>query len=207
MARKLSSDKLLFTITIALMMFGLVMIYSASAVLAMEKYGNPFYFVERQAVWCVISLVAMVVVMQVPYRKWNNRYLIFGSLITCVLLLIAVLFMPAVANVHRWFRIGPLSMQSAELAKLPLILFLAYFLSRRQGQINSLLTILPCLFVCGQLALLVVIEPDLGTAVMIVSITIGLLFLAGMPWRWFAAFGGIALPAFYFLVMNVAYRR
>ena len=197
----------MFTITIALMMFGLVMIYSASAVLAMEKYGNPFYFVERQAIWCVISLLAMVAVMQVPYRKWNNRYLIFGSLIICVLLLIAVLFMPAVANVHRWFRIGPLSMQSAELAKLPLILFLAYFLSRRQGQINSLLTILPCLFVCGQLALLVVIEPDLGTAVMIVSITIGLLFLAGMPWRWFAAIGAISLPAFYFLVMNVAYRR
>lgn len=207
MAKKLSSDKFLFTITAALMMFGLVMIYSASAVLALEKTGNPFYYVERQLLWCVVSISAMVVVMHVPYRKWNQRTLVYGSLLACVILLALVLLAPAVANVHRWFHAGPLSVQPAELAKIPLILFLAYHLSRRQGQIESLTTVLPCLLMCGQLAFLIVIEPDLGTAVMFVCITVGMLFLAGLPWKYFAGVGALSLPAFYFLVMNVGYRR
>jgi cell division protein FtsW len=206
--KKLSTDKLLFAITIALMLFGLVMIYSASAVLAMEKYGTPFYYAIRQGAWCLISVVAMIIVMNIHYRKWNNRGLIYSSLALSVLLLIGVLFMPTIANVHRWFRIGPISLQPAELAKLPLIVFLAYHLARRQGQIESFrLTILPALVVCGQLAFLIVMEPDLGTAVMFLGITTGLLFLAGMPLRYFIGFAVVCLPAFYFLVMNVAYRR
>ncbi len=208
MARKLSTDKILFAITIALMMFGLVMIYSASAVLAMEKYGTPFYYVIRQGAWCLISLVAMIIAINIHYRKWNNRILIYSSLGISILLLIGVLFMPTIANVHRWFRIGPVSIQPAELAKMPLIIFLAYHLARRQGQIESFrLTILPALVVCGQLAFLIVLEPDLGTAIMFLGITTGLLFLAGMPARYFFGFMLVCLPAFYFLVMNVAYRR
>lgn len=207
MAKKLSSDKLLFTITVALMMFGLVMIYSASAVLAMEKHGNPFYFVERQLIWCVISVIAMWLAMKVPYRKWNNRYLVFGSLFVSAAVLSLVLLAPSVAHVHRWFRLGPISVQPAEIAKIPLILFLAFHLAKYQGEISSPRAFLPCLVVCGILASMVVIEPDLGTAVMFVSITVGLLFLAGLPWRYFVGVAAAALPAFYFLVMNVAYRR
>src|SRR3990172_3276098 len=125
MGRKLSSDKFLFTLTIAMMMFGLVMIYSASAVLAMEKHHNAFYFVERQIIWSAIALVGMFLLMNIPYRKWNNRILVYGSLTAAVSLLILVLFAPSVANVHRWFRLGPLSLQPADLAKLPLIIFLS----------------------------------------------------------------------------------
>jgi cell division protein FtsW len=208
MARKLGFDKPLFTITIALVMFGLVMIYSASAMLALEKYGSPFYYVLRQAAWCAIGLIAMIVMMNIPYRTWNNKNLVYGLLAISIILLISVLFMPAVANVHRWFKVGPASIQPAELTKLPLILFLAYHLAKRQGQIESFrYTILPALFVCGQIAFLVVIEPDLGTALMFVGITVALLFLAGMPWHYFAMFGAVALPAFYLLVFNVSYRR
>jgi len=208
MARKLSSDKVLFTITVALMMFGLVMIYSASAVLAMEKHGSPFYYVVRQIVWCVIGLTAMVVLMNIPYRKWNNRFLVYGALVISITMLILVLFSPTVANVHRWFRVGPFSVQPAELAKLPLILFLAYHLGRKQGQIESFWhTILPALLVCAQMAFLVVMQPDLGTAIMFVCITVSLLFLAGMPLRYFAGFALLSLPVFYLLVLNVGYRR
>src|SRR5574341_1698332 len=121
MARKLSSDKWLFTITIALVMFGLVMVYSASAVLAMEDYNNPFYYVIRQAVWFGIGLAAMWIMMQIPYRKWNRSILVYGMLVICIVLLVLVLFAPAIANVHRWFRIGPVSIQPAELAKFPLL--------------------------------------------------------------------------------------
>ena len=74
MARKLSADKWLFTITIVLVMFGLVMVYSASAVLALEKYGNPFYHVIRQGIWFAIGLAGMWVVMHVPYRQWNQKH-------------------------------------------------------------------------------------------------------------------------------------
>jgi cell division protein FtsW len=208
MARKLSSDKSLFTITIALIMFGLVMIYSASAVLASDKFGDPFHYVVRQLIWFGIGIAAMAVIMNVHYRKWNNRFLIYGSLLVSCAFLVLVLFAPAVNNVHRWFRIGPISIQPAEIAKFPLILFLSYHLARRQGQIESFFyTILPALLVCGQMAFLVVVEPDLGTAIMFVSISIGLLFLAGMPLKYFAGFGLLCLPILYVLVMHVGYRR
>src|SRR3990172_5251586 len=117
MARKLSSGKWVFTITIALVVFGLGMVYSASAVLAMEDYNNPFYYVIRQALWFGIGLGAMWVMMQIPYRKWNHRLLVYVLLAISVALLVLVLFAPAIANVHRWFRIGPVSIQPAELAK------------------------------------------------------------------------------------------
>jgi cell division protein FtsW len=208
MARKISSDKLLFTITVALVMFGLIMIYSASAVIAMEQYGSPFYYVFRQIIWCVLGFGAMMVMMHIPYRTWNNRLLVFSLIGISAILLIAVLFMPAVANVHRWFRIGPASIQPAELAKFPMILFLSWFLAKRQGQIESFWqTILPALLVCGQMAFLIVIEPDLGTALMFVGITVALLFFAGMPWKYFVMFAAFAVPIFYFLVFNVHYRR
>lgn len=208
MARKIAFDKPLFTITVALVMFGLVMIYSASAMLGIEKYGNPFYYVLRQAAWCGLGFIALIIMMNIPYRTWNHRNFAYGLLALAAILLIAVLFMPAVANVHRWFRVGPVSIQPAELAKLPMILFLAYHLARRQGQMESFLhTILPALLVCGQIAFLVVIEPDLGTALMFVGITVTLLFLAGMNWKYFALFGAAALPVFYLLVFNVSYRR
>lgn len=208
MAKKLDSDRLLFTITVALMMFGLVMIYSASAVLALEKYGSPFYYAVRQGMWCLISLGAMLAMMNIHYRTWNQRVIVFAMLGVAFVLLVVVLFMTPVANVRRWFRAGPLSLQPAELAKFPLVVFLAYHLSRRQGQIESLWPgILPPLLVCGQFALLVVLEPDLGTAVMYMGVTVSLLFLAGMPWRYFAASAAGALPLFYFLIMNSDYRR
>jgi cell division protein FtsW len=208
MARKLSSDRLLFAITIMLVMFGLVMVYSASAVMAMEKYGSPFYYAIRQSSWFVLGLLALVLFMNIPYRTWNNRVLIYALLAVHILLLVLVLFAPAVANVHRWFRLGPLSLQPAELVKFPLLLFLAYHLSRKQDQIDTIWPgLLPPLVMSGQIAFLIVIEPDLGTAVMVLAITIGLLFYAGMPYKYFALMAGVAMPAFYFLVMNVQYRR
>src|SRR5687767_14095296 len=137
MARKLSSDKLLFTITIMLVMFGLVMVYSASAVMAHEKEGTPFHYVIRQSIWFVLGLAAMVTLMHVPYRTWNNRVLIYSLLAVHIAMLVLVLFAPAVANVHRWFRVGPFSLQPAELVKFPLLLFLAYHLARKQDQIDT----------------------------------------------------------------------
>jgi cell division protein FtsW len=208
MARKLSSDKLLFTVTIMLVMFGLVMVYSASAVMALEKEGTPFYFVIRQAIWFVLGMLAMVFFMNIPYRSWNHRAFIYTLLAIHIVMLVLVLFAPAVANVHRWFRLGPLSLQPAELVKFPLLLFLAHHLARKQDQMDTLWPgLLPPLVISGQIALLVVIEPDLGTAVMIMAITVALLFYAGMPYKYFALFAAAAVPLFYFLVMNVDYRR
>jgi cell division protein FtsW len=208
MARKLSSDKWLFTITIALVMFGLVMVYSASAVLAMEDYNNPFYYVIRQGIWFGIGLIAMWIMMQIPYRKWNQRWLVYGMLGVSISVLVLVLFGPSIANVHRWFRVGPVSIQPAELAKFPLLVFLAHHLARRQGQIESFWkTILPALVVSGQLAFLIVMEPDLGTALMFVALPLALLFFAGMPLRYYIIPAALCVPLFYILVLNVGYRR
>ena len=194
MARKIGSDKLLFTITVALMMFGLVMIYSASAVLAMEKYGNPFYYAIRQGIWCLISLRGNDGndEHQLPDMEQSDLDYRDAGACPCALL-IGVLFMAPVANVRRWFRFGPASLQPAELAKFPLLVFLAYHLSRRQGQIETLWPgILPPLLSLRTVCFLVVMEPDLGTAVMYLGVTIALLFLAGMPWKYFAGFAAVA---------------
>ena len=144
MAKRVSVDRWLFTVTMLLVFVGLVMVFSASAVMARERFGSPYAFLSKQLIWAVAGLVAMVVTMRVDYRRYKHPALVFSLMGFTTLLLISVFFLDRSHNTHRWIHAGGFSFQPSELAKPVLILFLAYFLESRAKSIDDVRnTLLP----------------------------------------------------------------
>ena len=134
MAKRVSVDKWLFTVTLLLVFIGLVMVFSASAVMAKERFGSPYGFLLRQMAWAGAGIAAMLVVMNIDYRKYRRPSVVFTFLGFTSLLLIAVFLFRDSHNTHRWIKFGGFSLQPSELAKPALILYLAYFLESRWQQ-------------------------------------------------------------------------
>src|SRR5262245_669693 len=207
MARKLAFDKTLFFTCVGLALAGLVVIFSASAPLAMKNYQTPYYFLTRQVVACLIGLAGMALAMHVDYRRLLERPVVMAGLVGSMALLAAVLLTARVNMVHRWIRVGPVQVQPSEIAKIALVLYLAYQVSRREDRVNDLLrTVLPIAVVVGMLAFLVYLEPDLGTAALYVILTGLVLFLAGLRWRYLAVAGGAGLLGLAALIVAAPYR-
>ncbi|MDT4898169.1 MAG: cell division protein FtsW [Acidobacteriota bacterium] len=180
MARKLQADKWLFAATAGLALFGIVMVYSASAVMAQEENGNQYYYVIKQGIFTAIGFGAMLVMMQFDYQRLRDKRIVYGLLGLTLLLLLAVFAFPRINGAHRWIRFAGFSLQPSELSKLVLAIFLAYFLEKRAGEEGSLLrTFVPCIAVTGVMAALVLKEPDLGTAMMLAVICVVMCFTAG----------------------------
>jgi cell division protein FtsW len=208
MAKRVSVDRWLFTVTMLLVFVGLVMVFSASAVMARERFGSPYAFLSKQLIWAAAGLVAMVLAMRVDYRRYKHPALVFSLLGLTMLLLISVFFLDRSHNTHRWFRVGGVSFQPSELAKPVLILFLAYFLEARTKTMDDWRnTLAPAAAPIVVLLGLIVLQPDLGTAIACAGIAACILYVAGMRLRYFAyAFGASLLPL-YFLIFHVSFRR
>lgn len=207
MARKLRADKWLFAVTVALVLIGVIMVFSASAVLASEKFHSPSYFLIRQGAWALLGLAGMSVLMHVDYHQYRRPLLIFTGLFVCVVLLVAVFFLDKSHNTHRWFRLGFLSFQPSELSKLLLVAFLAFFLEKRLNQINDFRhTLLPCLAVLVLFVGLIVAEPDLGTSVCMAAVAFIVLFAAGLRYRYVAGALLSAIPPLFCLIYFFEYR-
>jgi cell division protein FtsW len=208
MAKRVSVDRWLFTVTMLLMFVGLVMVFSASAVMARERFGSEYAFLSKQLMWAAAGLIAMVLAMQVDYRRYKHPALVFPLLGLTTLLLISVFFLDRSHNTHRWFRVGAFSFQPSELAKPVLILFLAYFLAGRTKDMDDARnTLLPAAAPVVVLLGLIVLQPDLGTAIACASIAACILYVAGMRLRYFAYAVGVSLVPLYFLIFHVAFRR
>ena len=208
MPKRLHSDRLLFLTTLALVVFGLVMVFSASAVLSADQFGSAYTFLGRQLAWAVAGVAAMLGLMRVDYHHYRSPAVVFALLFLALFLLAAVLLWDGAHNTHRWFRWGLFSFQPSELAKPVVIIFLAWFLEKRLRAVNDLFyTVLPALAVVGVAVALILREPDLGTAVTLLMITGAMFFIAGLKLRYYVAALLAALPAFYLLVYRVAYRR
>jgi len=193
MSKKLYPDKWLFAATVGLALFGVVMVYSASAVMAQRENGNQFYYVIKQGIWTGIGLVVMLAAMQFDYVRLKDRRIVYGLLLLTTLMLLAVFAFPSINGARRWIKLSKFSIQPSELSKLSLVIFLAYFLERRAGEMTSLWsTFVPCVLVTGTLAVLIVAEPDLGTAMMLVIVFGVLVYTAGARLR---HLGLVALPA------------
>jgi cell division protein FtsW len=208
MAKRVSVDRWLFTVTMLLVFVGLVMVFSASAVMARERFGSPYAFLLKQLIWAAAGLVAMVAAMQVDYRRYKHPALVFSFLGITTLFLISVFFLDRSHNTHRWFRVGAFSFQPSELAKPVLILFLAYFLEARTKTMDDWRNTLapaaaPVLVLLG----LIVLQPDLGTAIACAGIAACILYVAGMRLRYFAYAFGASLVPLYFLIFHVSWRR
>src|SRR5690348_7306663 len=137
MARRLESDKILFGSVVALVLFGALMVFSSSAVMASQLYGSSYYFLLRQSAWVGMGLVGMVALMNRDYRRLASSRLIFPALGLQLALLLLVLFSSPSHHAHRWFHLGVVGFQPSEFSKVVLVVFLAYFLDLRKGAVND----------------------------------------------------------------------
>ena len=208
MARKLKPDWILFVATLALVVIGMAMVFSSSAVLAKEWYDDPNHFSFRHVVAVFLGLVAMFTLMRLDYHRLRHPAVVFSLLSVVTVLLVFAFLLPTSANTHRWIRLAGLSFQPAELAKISMIVFLAYFLETRKDRINELrFSLIPVLVVCLIVCGLIVLQPDLGTAVSILAVVGMLLFVAGLNIGWMVAAALLAAPMLYVLVYQVPWRR
>ena len=193
MAKKLYPDKWLFAATVGLALFGVVMVYSASAVMALRDNGSQFHYVIKQGIWTCIGFIAMLAAMQFDYNRLRDRRIVYGLLGLTVVLLVAVFAFSPTNGAQRWIKLQGFRIQPSELSKLSLAIFLAYFLEKRVGEEQSFWgTFVPAALVTGILALLIVAEPDLGTAMMLLVIFGVLIYTAGAR---LLHLGVMALPA------------
>ena len=208
MAKRVGVDKWLFGVTLILVVIGLLMVFSASAVMAKERYGSPYTFLVRQALFAAIGLAAMTVLMQIDYRKFNRPNVVFPVVAFTVLLLLSAFLMRDSHNTHRWIRFGILSFQPSEIAKPALVLFLAWFLQNRMDAIEDWRgTIIPAALPSLIFIVLIVKEPDLGTALVCAGVTALMLYLAGMEVKYLGYAAIVAAPVLYLLLFRVAWRR
>lgn len=208
MARKLSPDKWLFVIAVALVLFGIVMVNSASAVLS-DKYYGPFsHFAVRQFIYSALSLLVMWGMMKIDYRVYNKGWIAAAGLALCFSMLVLVLFQSRTAGVHRWLSMGSFNLQPSEVTKMMIVLFLAYYLSQRDERINDLRRVLiPCLMIVGIFAGLIAIEPDLGTAVTLSLVAAVLLFSAGLSWIYILTSLILSVSSLAFLISRNPYQK
>jgi cell division protein FtsW len=208
MARKLKSDKVLFITTILLVGLSVVMVYSASAPMALERYGRATYFLVRQTMWAVLGLAMLGLVMRIDYRTYREPVFIWTCLLSVGVALIAVLFMPAVNNARRWFGMAGIGVQPSEVAKLAAIFFIAALLERRCHRIHEVgYALLPIGIVVVCLVALILLEPDFGTSASVVLIAVVMVFAAGLDYRYVIGAALVAIPGLYILVMGTSYRR
>lgn len=207
MARQLETDKVLFGTVVVLLLFGLIMVFSASAVIAQDGFGSSYHFLFRQGFWAVIGLVFMVIMMNFDYRRLAKPTIIFPALaIQLVLLLVALLQSP-VHNTHRWVHAGRVMLQPSELSKVIIVIFLASFLEMRKGEIEDWKrTLLPIVLVVGVDGLLILKEPDFGTAMALCMIVAAMLFVAGLRLVYFGYATLAAFPMLIYLIFDTGYR-
>jgi cell division protein FtsW len=208
MARKLKSDKLLFTATLLLVCTSVVMVYSASAVLAMERYQQPYWFLFKQVAWALIGLCLMQIVMRIDYRQYREPVVIWTGLAVVASALVLVLFTPPVNGASRWLGVGPFGVQPSELSKIAIIVFTAAVLERRMERIDEMsYSLVPIGVVTGIIVGLIYLEPDLGTSVSVLVIAGLMVFAAGVSYRYLLGLALVTVPALYLVVMTSAYRR
>jgi len=201
------ADPVMTACVVALVAFGVVMVFSASAVFADSRYDNPFHFFVRQSVFALMGLAICFTVARFDYhgyRRWT-----YPALFVAVLLLLMVVLGlgRAAGGAARWIAVGPVNIQPAEAAKLALILWLAYSLSKKAEQIRSFeIGFLPHALVAGFLMLLCLKQPDFGSAVMIGMLTFVLLFTAGARLGYLLGAVMLAAPVVYALIAFSPYR-
>jgi len=207
MARKLKSDKLLFGATLLLLCTGIVMVYSASAVYAMERLDDPYWFLMKQSAWVLIGLCVLPIVMRLDYRHYREPALIWTILAVVVAALILALFGRPVKGATRWIQLGSFGIQPSEFAKIAIIIFTAALLERRMDRIDDVShSLLPVGVVLGIVLVLILLQPDLGTAVALTMIAAVMVFAAGLSYSYLAGLFLASLPALYLLVTTEEYR-
>ena len=202
MARKLKTDKWLWMAMLLLVCTGVVMVYSASAVVLENEEQSPYLYLFKQLTWALSGLLLVQIVMRVDYRTYRQPVVIWTGLGLVLLALIVVLFGRPINGATRWLNIGPLGIQPSELAKIVIIIFVAALLERSMDRIDEPQSLLPIAGGLGAVVVLVLQQPDLGTAAVITMIAAVMIFAAGISYRYVAGLGVMGLAALAVLVQE-----
>jgi cell division protein FtsW len=200
-------DRWLFLIALALVMIGISMVFSASAVIAKQLYGDPSFLSFRQTMAGALGVAMMFVLIKVDYHLYRRPAFVYTALAVIIGLCFVVFFLPETQNTRRWIHFPGVTFQPSEAAKLASIVFLAYFLELRKGQINKAFTLVPAGVVAGGFAVLIYMQRDLGTAVAVLATAAVLLYVSGLNMKWIGLATLFVVPlGFYFLVYLVEWR-
>src|SRR5215510_8632990 len=197
-------DLWLAATAIGLTLFGVIMVYSASV-----GTRNPNAFLYGQIQWAALGLIVMLIVRRIDYHSLGRPGFVYGFLSVCALLLLLVFLFPKVNNAHRWILFNGFSAQPSELAKIALVIFLAWFLSERErdGELDNFwATVAPAGVIVGLLSALILKEPDLGATLMLCLVFLTMLFVAGAPAKHLYKLSPILAAAAIFLVVKVVWR-
>jgi cell division protein FtsW len=199
-------DYALLVLTGVLTITGLITVYSASFVIGLAAYSDPNYFILRQAMWAGLGLVLMVAAMQLDYRIL--RTIAMPIMAITILMLLAVLVLGSEGGgARRWLGTGAYTVQPAEFAKLSVIVYLAAWLAAKGNSIKSLENgLLPFVVIIGSVSTLIVLEPNLGTTLIILLITVTMFYVAGATWLQMAALGATGFVSMAFLATAAGYR-
>jgi cell division protein FtsW len=207
MSYKPSSDKTLFFTAGLLTIFGLVMVYSASSVIASSEHGTSSYFFLRQLAHACLGLILLLALVNIKYQFWQKSNILIGLIFVSVAMLVYVFTQPKINGAHRWVQfLGITTFQPSEIVKLIAIMFTAWFLQKYEHEINHPKRLLGIGAVIGLLAWLIYKEPDLGQALTLCMIIAVMLIVAGLQWRYIAGAGIAAIPVLIYLIQHDAYR-
>jgi cell division protein FtsW len=204
MSARIRTDWPLFGAVMMILCFGLVMVYSASSVMAQSLYHKEIWeFAARQLVAALIGIILMLLLKRLDYQALQHPLWVCSFVLVTGVLLIGVLKADPVAQ--RWYRLGGFNFQPSELAKPALILFLAWFVARRENKINDRYTLLPAAVVVGGLSTLIAIG-DLGTAVVVLAPAIIVFYVAGIERKYFYFSVGLLLLLLAYFIYQKPYR-
>jgi cell division protein FtsW len=199
--------RLLFAV-LFLVGIGIVMVYSASSALALKKYGSDFHFLKKQALFSLVGIVVLVVFSHIPYRFY--RPMTYPILLLSLGLLIAVLVSGlglSAGGSQRWMRLGPMTFQPVEAARLALVIYMAYSLSKKQDGLRQFgIGFVPHVLVLALFAFMLILQPDFGSVVIFATLVWVMMFVAGVPIRYLLSALLLMLPMAYYLMVNATYR-
>ncbi len=207
--KRVAMDHTLLIVTMILALVGLVMVFSASAVVAGNRFQDSGFFLKRQLAWLTFGFLLLHLASHIDYVWWKRLSI---PLLAVTLLLLIMVLIPSVGvaakGARRWLRLGPISIQPAEIVKLVAIFYLAAYLTKKEGRIALFASgLMPVLIVIGVLSGLVLLEPDLGTVLVIGLVAVAMLFLGGARLSHLVALALCAVPAVLVLVLSSSYRR
>ena len=204
--RSQTPDIILFLTVFVLAFLGISMVFSASAIKAMKIYGDSFYFFKRQVLWVVISFAVVFVLQAFDYRRYLHliKYFLLASF-----LLLAALYIPGIGHSAkgsvRWFNLGICSVQPSEFIKIASIMYLAKIFSAKHEDKTFLQMIVPLILV-GIIFILILLQPDFGTAVTLLLVSVLVLFVSGFSSIYLSLLAVLSIPAFYLIIYQVNYR-
>jgi cell division protein FtsW len=201
-------DLIIVLMAVMLTCFGVVMVYSASSVMAAKKFHDGFFYLKRQGLFALMGITIMILVMQVDYHFWRKAAV--PILLGCIVLL-ALVFIPGIGGTakgaSRWIRLPGFNLQPSELAKVALIIYMAYSLDKRQEKLKQFLAgFLPYMIILAFLLAILLKQHDMGAALTMGAVAVTMLFAAGTRPRYILGMGVLAAPFIWYLIVNKAYR-